>query len=131
MNALGRTWTSVQVNQLRSKIFPTNNHRVGTLNDLEGRFLTSRTSTGERRPRRAERPNAAARNRPVFVADSPTIVQHLDKPLSLSGSSTGSRSQRRQSPVRRIHYLRRAQTGHRYFEPVTISPERVVSVRSF
>src|ERR1700730_10999254 len=74
MHALRRTRTSVQVNHLRFQRFPTNNYRVATLNNLEGRFLTSGTSAGKRRTRGAWPLNAPARKRPVFITSGPTIV---------------------------------------------------------
>src|SRR6202043_1075908 len=86
MHALRRTRTSIQVNHLRFQRFPTNNYRVATLNNLEGRFLTSWTSAGKRRTRRAWPLNAPAPNRPVFITSSPTIVQHLGYPRALPGS---------------------------------------------
>src|SRR6266481_2274365 len=124
MNGCGGTWTSVQVNQLRSKGFYANNHRLGALNDLQGGFLPPGTRTGKRRTD-ADRPNAPARKRPVFRAGGRTIQQVVGTLLLFPGG----RSERRESPVRWIDDLRGTKTRHRHFVPKTVSPERVVRIR--
>src|SRR5258706_4452379 len=70
---------------------------------------------------------SAARRRTVFRTSSHTIQQLIGM---LALSPRGG-SQRRQSPVRRIDDLRRAQTRQRHFEPITVPPERVVGIRGF
>src|ERR1700688_2240124 len=86
MHILRRTRTSVEVNHLRFQRFPTNNYRVGTLNNLEGGFLTSGTSAGKRWTRGAWPLNAPARKRPVLITSGPTIVQHRANSRALPGS---------------------------------------------
>src|ERR1700751_4746158 len=126
MNARGGTWTIVQINQLRPQGFDTNDHRLWALNNLQGGFLPTGTCTGKGRTD-ADRPNSPARKRPVFRTGRRTIQQSVGTLASFPGGI----SQRRQPPVRRIDDLRGMKTRHRHFVPKTVSPERVVGIRSF
>src|SRR6516162_1927792 len=74
MNVRWGTWTAVQVNQLRSKGFHANDHRLGALSNLQSGFLPPGTGTGKRRTD-ADRPNASARKRPVLRTARRTIEQ--------------------------------------------------------